>query len=253
MANELTIVNDVNQDLLAAYGITPGSSGFDDFGAEDVQMGWLRIAAKNTDAANEDSKDYIKGLKPGFFFNTLSKKVYGKTLKLIVLRYFKSYSEHTPGQNGEFVRPVSKAEVDAIPPTSQQNGHYILPSGNIIKEQANYLVLLPEYPEEGIVRFPLSTGSYKHVKNWNGQILKTPDIWTGIWEVSTSLMTSKQGQTYYSIGSETTTNVSRAGYVPLEIVDSVKAALAQARQFNTEPSKEDRSSFIQSEAETVEF
>lgn len=240
MAKETTEIavqnNTLTPELMALYGITPESSGFSDFGAEDVTMPWLRIAAKNTDAANEDSKDYIPGLKPGFFFNTLTKRVYGKTIKVIVLRYFKTFAEHTAGKNSEFVRAVPRSEVDKLPQSARQGGQFVLPSGNVIKEQANYLVVLPDFPEDGIIRFSLGVGSYKHVKNWNAQMQMTPAIWTGIWELTTALTTAKSGETYYSIGGEQT-NVSKVGFVPAEIVDSVKAAFEQAKNFNTEPTE----------------
>lgn len=226
----------MTKEMLAMYGVTPENSGLSDFGAEDITMPWLRIAAKNTDAANEDSKDYIDGLKPGYFFNTLTKQVYGKTLKLIVLRYFKTFAEHTAGKNSEFVRAVPRSEVDKLPQAARQGGQFVLPSGNVIKEQANYLVVLPDYPEAGILRFGLGVGSYKHVKNWNAQMQMTGVIWAGIWEVTTALTTAKSGETYYSIGGDTT-NVKLTGYVQPEIVDSVKAAWESAKHFNTEPAE----------------
>lgn len=238
---EVAIVEKMDAKLLASYGIT--DSGFSDFKAEDVTMGWLRIAAKNTDAANEDSKDYIQGLKPGLFFNSLTKKVYGKTVKMIVLKYFKTFSEHTPGQSGEFVRAVSQKEVTHLPESARSGGHFSLPNGNIVKEQANYLVLLPDFPDDGIVRLPFGVGSYKHVKNWNGQLMKTPAIWSGIWEVSSALTTSKGGQSYYSIGSENTTNVIRSGFITPDMVESVKEAHSQASGFNPDPVFEERASY----------
>lgn len=205
MSNEIALRDSFD---LSVY---QGPTGLEGLGADDISMPWLRIAAKNTDAAIEGSTDYIDGLKPGYFFNTLSKKVYGNSLKLIALRYFKSYAEHTAAQDGDFVRTVPASEVAKL---TRVGTNYPLAGGHVVKESLNYLVALPEDPEAGILRFSLGPGAYKHVKNWNALMLsaKAP-MWAVVWEVGTALSTSADGSyKFFSIGSDNTL-VKRVGFL----------------------------------------
>ena len=223
MANDIVVRDTFD------VGEYKGPTGFEDFGAEDVSMSWLRIAAKNTDAAIKDSPDYVDGLEPGFFFKTGGeKKTYGKSVQLIVLKYFKSYTEIDPKKN-EFKRSVSSREVSTL---TRVGANYPLPSGNVVKEAFNYLVLLPNDPASGILRFSLGAGSFRHIKNFNAMITgANAPIWAPVWELSTTLAKSKDGDSYYTIGNENTL-VKRIGFIDPSIKDDVIAAFEVARQFD---------------------
>jgi hypothetical protein len=224
MANELVL-----RDTFDVTGYA-GPTGLENIGVEDISMSWLAIAAKNTDAANEDSKDYIQGLKPGFFYVRNLSRVYGKSVKLVALKYFKSYAEYTPGDDKTFVRSVTQSEAKSL---VRVGSIYPLANGNVVKEAFNFLVVIPEDPEAGILRLQLGAGAFKHVKNWltlmvNGKL----PIWAPIWEVTTALMTSNDGKnTYYSIGAETT-QVKRVGFIPDSIKADILSAFEQAQGFN---------------------
>lgn len=206
-----------------------GPTGLENIGVDDISMSWLAIAAKNTDAANEDSQDHIEGLKPGLFYVRNLQKVYGKTIKLIALKYFKSYAEYTP-TDSKFVRAVSQAEAKSM---VRVGSVYPQANGNVVKESFNFLVILPDDPEAGILRFSLGPGAFKHVKNWLTLMLNTKaPIWAPVWEISTTLSTSADGKnTFYSIGADTTL-VKRLGFVDDSIQADVLAAFEQAQSYD---------------------
>lgn len=217
-----------------------GKTGFEDFGANDISMAWLRIAAKNTDAANEDSADHIEDLKPGMFFVPSQKRVFGKSVRLIALKYFRTFSEVTPGDS-KYVRTVSKREVDAL---TRVGAAFPLPNGNIVKEAFNYLVICPDATDAGIMRFSVGAGAFKHVKNWNAMMLaaKAP-MWAVVWELQTSLSTSQDGKnTYYSLGDKNTL-ISKVGFIEPEIKDDVLAAFEQAQGFDSDVAEKDDAPF----------
>ncbi len=138
-----------------------------DFESSDFNYGWLRIAAANSEAVQPGDKQ-IKGLAAGQFFNTMTQKIYGESVKVIPLKFFHSYSEYTKGQNPEFVRAITPEEWKAINParSAEQSG-FDLPGGNVGKEQLNYMVTLPDDQEAGVLRFALGAGSFASAKSWN--------------------------------------------------------------------------------------
>lgn len=236
MSNELTTVDD--KSLQDAFG----SVGFGDFGKE-IKFPYLSIAAKGTDLAIEGSPKYIEGLKPGFFFNALTKRVYGKKVNAIILDYSTQHKEWTKKpagagfQKDSFVRIVPPAEIKTF--TNEQLRDYtkhFMPNGNMLEEVKLFYLVLPEYKEDGIMQFSLGKGSFKHVRNWGGMVVRTGQAYPAhVWEVSTGLMDDGTNS-WFTIGNNDTTFVKDLGKLPgdlladvvdaFQLVQSVKGAEA---------------------------
>lgn len=138
-----------------------------DFVSTDFSYGWLRISAANSEAVQPGDKQ-IKGLVAGQFFNTMTQKIYQETVKVIPLKFFWSYAEYKPGTTLEFVRAITPDHWRSMNLVRSQKGSgYDLPNGNIGKEQMNYMVVLPDDEEAGIVRLGLGPGSFGSAKAWN--------------------------------------------------------------------------------------
>lgn len=56
----------------------PQDLGLEAISGKDMTLPRLAIAQKTTKQAEEDNPLYLTGLKPGMFFNTLTKEIYGK-------------------------------------------------------------------------------------------------------------------------------------------------------------------------------
>jgi hypothetical protein len=161
-------MNELQKKSDASLPVAQTSNYVDpDFESSDFNYGWLRIAAPNSEAVQPGDKQ-IKGLAAGQFFNTMTQKIYGESVKVIPLKFFHSYSEYTKGQNPEFIRAITPEEWKSMNParSSEQSG-FDLPNGTIGKEQLNYMVTLPDDPEAGVLRFALSAGSFASAKSWN--------------------------------------------------------------------------------------
>ena len=78
-------------DLLEAYA---GN------GLEDVQeaTAWLKIASRNSDTMNPKKAAYIADLKEGQWYNSVSGKVYGEKMEVIVLDKIKRYVISKPAR-----------------------------------------------------------------------------------------------------------------------------------------------------------
>jgi hypothetical protein len=173
----------------------------DDFESEDFAYGWLRICAANSEVLTDPSKK-IPGMEAGAFFNTMSQKVYGGSVEVIPLKFFRSYSAHEPGENGAFIRAIQPEEFKAGNWVRVGRG-YAMPDGNQCREQFNYMVLLPNDPEAGILRLALGPGSFSGSKSWNTLIQgKGTAKHTQIWKLVSiyNPAPDKTKSAFYAIG-----------------------------------------------------
>ena len=193
-----------------------------DYSQDELSLGWLRIAQSQTEAAVEGSEGYIPGLRPGMFFNTLTREVYGNDCKVIVLKFFKSYSENTAGSPGEFVRGIEADEYEDIIAEVGKNFPITLGNGNVVKELWNYWVALPDHPEAGFLRFAMSPGSFKAARLWNScQMLKKVPSYCQIWELHSKFNKGDKGN-FYSIGLDGRFTGDFAGFVPQEDLIAIR-------------------------------
>lgn len=215
MANEVALIND--KELQAAFGAV----GFGEF-RKEVTFPYLSIAAKTSDRAVEGSATYIEGLKPGYLFNSISSRVYGNKIRVIILDYSAQFREHTKndkGGKGDFVRIVPPAEIRTF--TQDQIRDYTkngFPNGNLLEEVKMFYVVLPDFKEDGIMKWSFPKGSFKHIRNWGGMIVRTGEPYPAhIWEVATGMMKNEIAS-WFTIGNDDTTFVKDCGAVPKELL-----------------------------------
>ena len=145
--------------------------GTENIGASDTSRNYLKICTATTKELS--AEEPIDGLKPGVFFSGTLKKVYGKRIEVIVLRYEIKWNIWQPGR-GSLVAVVPVGGVKMIKDTE---GHMHDMEGNDIVETQNFYVVLADHPEDGIMVFSLTSTGLKHGRKWNSYILaqKTPD------------------------------------------------------------------------------
>ena len=212
-------------------------SGFGDGGRDNIQQSdlknpYLSIAAKTSAAVNKNKKEaYIEGLEVGDFYNTLTKEVYGKKVKLIYLAHAVSWDEYKPG-GGDFVgkhRPHSILVSETWPMKTKE--------GNDVKEAYNFVVLICGKEEQGPVLFTLKGSGIKHAKSWLNamNILRLPEsdelapLFGGIWELE-SKYNEKSGNDWFTIGVGKDSAVKNAGFITEKTFsDFVKPGLEIAK------------------------
>jgi hypothetical protein len=226
MANEVAIFNQNDIELLSKY------TQDNDFGSSDLSYAWLRIAQTNSPQATKGHEAFIKDLEPGMWFNSLTAKIYGPSIKVVYQKFFHSFSVHEPDGKNKFIRSMSEEEFekgkssgDVIFLKKGENGFrgksgwYL--GNDLVKNTANYMVALPDYPEDGVIRLGLSVaGAGKHINNWNTQLSNTfiapgkkAPKFAFIWKLTLSLETKADGS-YYTIGSGAKTTVEKIGPTP---------------------------------------
>jgi hypothetical protein len=214
----VAIVGD--KDLDFAFG----SVGFGEFGTQ-MSFPYLSIIAKTSDMAVEGSQTYVEGAKPGMFINSKTKRLYGKTIQVVILEYctrYKEFTRKTNGQNDQFVRIVPLEEIATY--SANQLKEYtknFLPNGNNLVEVKDMYVYLPQFKEDGVLLFEHSKGSFRHVRYWGTEVVKTGLPYPAcIWEVSTGLI-SKAEYPYFTIGTDDVTLVKKLGKITELIPDFV--------------------------------
>lgn len=229
MSNELVV-----QDI-SGYDVSLYESDVvcNDFSSNDLAYSWLRIAQSNTEQQKKGSASQISGLEAGHFFNSLTSKVYGEEVNVIFQKFFHSFREQTPGDLGEFVRSIDAAEFEALKAAGAiefKGSSWVLPSGNVIKETWNYMVLLPNDPEAGVVRLAIGAGGRKYCDAWNSMIRtarlpngRPAQPYTVVWRIKLALETSpKTKKSFYTIGSNGIANVKRIGLVGPDLIRDAK-------------------------------
>ena len=218
---ELVVSEEVKD--LSIFAVEEGQE--EHLAQDELEMPFLRLGQKMT-------KVEIDGLSPGKFFNTVSEEVYGDTLKIQVHGYFHNYTKWMgPKGNGEYRGSMSTTEFKefaktAEPPLEQEGGDMI----HTVENEAlrytathNFIVSLPDYPEEGIMIYPLSSTGCKVARKWNSLNNarrvngKPTKRYATVWELVTSGFESK-GFAYKQVSK-----IKAVGWVTKELYDFGKS------------------------------
>ncbi|KKN61480.1 hypothetical protein LCGC14_0521350 [marine sediment metagenome] len=176
--------------------------GFEGITSQDYTIPFIRILQILTPQAQEDNDAYVRGAKPGMFFNTITERLYGTTIQVIPLIYKKIWLEWAPNRGGLMGRHEPESlHVDKGTFTSWK-----LPNGNEVAEHHAFYVLVLKHFDEGPTIISLTSTGIKHAKNWNTQIMMTrlpsgsrAPYYASVWELETIKRTNQQG-VWYQIG-----------------------------------------------------
>ena len=142
----------------------------------------------------------------GTWRNTATGRNFGTSIRVIVVAFKTVWNE----REGEApFRTIARYEPNSIPvemkqPKAGKRGYpkmYNKESGNEIQELYVYAVILPDYPEEGVLFFNPTVSSMRSCRSWNtmlkSQILpngKQAPIFGLSWRIYTSLIQNPQKQ-----------------------------------------------------------
>jgi hypothetical protein len=136
-------------------------TGFEEVSQDMLQLPFLKVAQALTPQIKKSKPEYIEGLEQGLFFNNVSCSVYGKSVKVVILKTWQSFVEWQPNRGG-FVQSMTPEEwqetkekwfkeTGFIPEYDKKEGGLLTPEGNVIKDTRNFFVILPEYLDEGVI------------------------------------------------------------------------------------------------------
>jgi hypothetical protein len=205
-------------------------AGFEGADSDAYAIPFLRILQSNSPQVNEDEESYIDGAKPGMFFNTVSRKVYGKEVKVIPIRYKRDFVEWRPDRGGfagnHGADPSLLEEC-----TRNERNQDVLPNGNVLQDTRNHFVMIADSIEDGPMVFSLTSTGIRHSKNWMSSMValrlengKKPPMFYSIWELRTVINENDEGK-WYQVGSKSMTGIKWMSWLETEAqYNAAKAA-----------------------------
>lgn len=214
-------------------------TGFENVDNDSLSIPFLKIAQSTSPQVNEDDPGHIKGLKPGYFYNNISCRNLEKVVKVVALGYYRLFVEWAEGSNApettytkfELEKAVNAGEVE-------KNGvFYKSSAGNPIKDTRYFFVSLPDFPEDGILLFPLASTSITHAKKWltKASMLMMPNgkpypLFAHIWEMSTALNENDFGK-WYTLGTKKNTLISPVSMINQSQLEIIKQQLLVVKEY----------------------
>lgn len=140
--------------------------GLDSIGANEVATAFLGLVQPGSKHESDDCK-------AGTWRNTATGRCFGNIVKVVPLAFKTIWSER---ESEAPYRTVARYEPHSIKVDMRTAKGKVYPkmynpeTGNEIQELYIYAVVLPDYPEEGIVYFNPTVSSMRACRSWNTQI-----------------------------------------------------------------------------------
>lgn len=142
--------------------------GFEDMGANATALSYLSLVQPDSSIEDDDNA-------AGTWRNSATGRNYGNVVKVVAIDFRTIWNERESDPPYRTVGryPVQGIEVEVRQPPKGKRGYpkMINPeTGNEVQELFVYAVVLPDYPEDGVLYFNPTVGSMKTCKTWNSQL-----------------------------------------------------------------------------------
>lgn len=228
---------EVPEYLRRPEGVPP--AGLENLERSDMTLPRLGIAQALSPQLSESDPKYIEGLRPGNFFNTITRENYGKQVQLVPLLFYKTRILFGPIDEGGGLRCQAPDNLIGIGepggtcikcPFSQfgsaRNGEG---KGTACNQFFNYAALIVNdgsVSPEGLLVFSLKSSALKVAKDWNALIrIRNLDIFAGVYELTSVERKNDIGRWYEPV-------INPAGNVTRETYEAAKVAYAAVSDLN---------------------
>lgn len=170
-------------------------------GKDGLDVSFISLAKEKTKALDEDNKDlYIEGLKLKDLFIQKTKRVLGKSIKVVPLAFFNLFAQYSDAsKNAKYISTWTFEEGDKFPLVSGSYYDRLLPNGKgILKPITWVVVYLPDFPDidKPVITFK-STGN-KVAANWLKSIRNERKLTTQcLFEVKAGKQTNADGDSWF--------------------------------------------------------
>lgn len=142
--------------------------GLENMDVNTTSISYLSLVQPDSSAESEENP-------AGTWRNTTTNKNYGNEVKVIPLAFRTIWNERESEPPFTTVGryPVGGIHVETRQPSKGKKGYpkMINPdTGNEVQELFVYAVILPDYPEDGVLYFNPTVGSMRACKAWNRQL-----------------------------------------------------------------------------------
>lgn len=170
-------------------------------GKDGLDVSFISLAKEKTKALDEDNKElYIEGLKLKDLFIQKTKRVLGKSIKVVPLAFFNMFAQYSDtSKNAKYLATWTFEEGDKFPLVSGSYYDRLLPNGKgILKPITWVVVYLPDFPDidKPVITFK-STGN-KVAANWLKSIRNERKLTTQcLFEVKAGKQTNADGDSWF--------------------------------------------------------
>ena len=192
--------------------------------SDSLIIPYLRIGQTSGDFMKRGSSKYIEGLRGGDFFGPLSREVFGDTMRLVVVKYYRNFSVYESKEsNAKYLGTITPAQFDRdVRPIGVREKSYTLDKeGHRYVENRNFVVVDYNHPERGPMLASFSSTGTKPANAWytlltNVKALKADGswedapYWSSVWEVKTAYNDDPRGG-YYQLATTTRLGWVKAG------------------------------------------
>lgn len=159
------------------YSRTAGA-GFENMSASDQTIPYLIICQDNSAQYKKTHPDYaakaIDGIEPGDIFNSATQEIVckaGTKLRVIPCFHKNSWIEWRPRSAGGGMENVYHTDDILAQTTKNEKNKDVLPNGNTIEFNINYLCLYERAEDDFIpAMVSMSGGSLKIARQWNSKM-----------------------------------------------------------------------------------
>lgn len=156
----------VTEDMSFMEGMA--GEGFEDMGASATSIAYLSLVQPDSSAEDDENP-------AGTWRNSATGRNYGNDVKIIPLAFRTIWNEREAEPPFRTVGryQVGGIEVEYRQPPKGKRGYpkMINPeTGNEVQELFVYAVVLPDYPEDGVLYFNPTVSSMRASKAWNSQL-----------------------------------------------------------------------------------
>jgi hypothetical protein len=139
--------------------------GFGDLNSSTMAIPFLKLAQDLTPQTKKTKPEYIEGLEVGQFFNSVTNKIYGSHLEVIIVKFERVYIEWLPNRGG-FVGYHSPDAAKNIA-DDMTFGKWKTKEGNDLVEYYAYYLLINGHEVEGPIIMSLTSTAIKAAKALN--------------------------------------------------------------------------------------
>lgn len=142
--------------------------GLDTIGANETSVGYLGMVQAGSAFISDECP-------AGSWRNSVTGRVYGTDVRVVPIGFRTIWNERSgePPYNTVANYVPGSIKVQTKAPPAGQRGFtkmYNPDTGNEIKELYIYAIILPDYPEDGVLYFNPTVSSMKACKAWNTQL-----------------------------------------------------------------------------------
>lgn len=143
--------------------------GFEDISSETIAIPFLKLAQSLSPELNTRKPEYIEGLQPGDFFNSVTHEVYGDALKVNILHFEHLYTEWKPNRGGFVARWTPEEAFDLA--VDRTFGAWKTKEGNDLQENYAYFIIIVGHENDGILVETLASSAIKEARKLNKMLI----------------------------------------------------------------------------------